>query len=490
MTKNTSTSGFISQQDFNGYVSFNFPQPQDWGLAGPVSVVVGGEYRKEISKSSSEADSRQIPIPNDPGITISPYFFAGSPSVRGQFDVSEAFAEASVPVLAGKRWANELTLDFASRVSDYSTAGTDKTWKMDAVYSPFAGLKFRGSDAYAVRAPNIGELFAPLVQGFQPVNDPCDVEFINQGTPFRKSNCQALENALLGPGVYTAGVSKTQQPTTILALTDGNPALSPEAARTLTFGTVMQPDFLSDFVFTADWYRVRIADAIAALSAQSIADQCVDLSTLVNPYCPAVTRNGGTAQIPGSLKKVVAQEINIAQLATDGIDFTATYHADLDDWFGDHSGTLDLHLLGNRLLKYTTTALKGQAPVNSINVIAGGADGGPNPYWQFNLDAVYSLDQWSIDYNVDWYDSVLNVSRQTFVSAPNYYAKKYIHAPAHDVHSVQVSYDLQPGWNVYVGVDNLYYQKPEPNFYNYGVPADPLGRFFYVGAKFDFDPGF
>src|SRR5262249_54008686 len=154
--------------------------------------------------------TRPVPVPGEPGVTQSLFFNSGGQPVEGQFTVSEAFGEVSIPVLAHQPYADELTFDFAGRVSDYSTAGTDETWKLSGIYAPIPDIKFRAADAYAVRAPNIGELFAPLVQGFEGINDPCDPAFITQGTAFRAANCQALENALLGPGVYTAGTTPVQ----------------------------------------------------------------------------------------------------------------------------------------------------------------------------------------------------------------------------------------------------------------------------------------
>jgi outer membrane receptor protein involved in Fe transport len=484
ITFNTTTNGFISQQDLNGYASFNFPQAKEIGMADAISVVLGGEWRQEVSKSASDPITRQMPVPGEPGTTASLFFDSGSPVVEGRFHVSEGFGEVNFPILADQPFAEELTVHAAGRVSDYSTAGTDKTWSIDGVYSPISGLKFRGTDAVAVRAPNIGELFAPLVQGFQGIDDPCDPEYINQGTGYRSANCQALENALLGPGVYTAGMTPVQQSVTLPTFIGGNTKLAPETARTLTLGTVIQPDFLPDFVFTADWYQVHISDAITSLSAQTIVDQCVDLSTINNPYCAAVTRNGNGTQLPGSVKQVIAQELNVSLFSTAGVDFTAAYHAELNDWFsGGDYGSLDVKLLGSRLLQYKTTELAGQAPVNGINTYSG-----PTPYWQLNLDLVWKLDAWTVDYNVDWYDSVLNDDRQTIDSQPNIFPAKYIHIPAHDNQSIQVAYDVAPGWDVYAGINNLWYQKPFADDYGEGEPESPLGRVFYAGLKVDDNP--
>jgi outer membrane receptor for ferrienterochelin and colicin len=475
MTQRTDVTGFLTEQVVNGFVGFDLPQVQDLGFDKPISVVLGGEWRREVSKAAPEA------------ITAVPNLFwdGGTLPVKGSFDVSEAFGEISIPVLADRPFAKELTFDFAGRVSDYSTAGSNQSWKLDVVYSPFAFLKLRGTDALAVRAPNIGELFAPNQQLYAFVDDPCDAHYIHQGTAFRAANCQAIENALLGPGNYTAGKTNVQTDSTTPNLIGGNPALSPETARTQTLGVVIQPDFLPDFTATVDWYRVNIADAIEAPDAQQVANECVDLSTIVNSYCATVTRTA-SGNFPGSIKEITTRQINVASYFTQGTDFSISYHANLDDWFTTHLGYLDFHLIGNHLDSISTVPLRGEAPVQSANYLYGGVDAGPTPYWSLNLDTVWTYNSWTVDYNVDWYDGVLNFDRQTVQSLPNVVASQYLHVPPHDVHSLQVGYDIHEGWNVYAGIDNLWYQKPSIG--NNGYPAEPLGRFFYGGVKVDIGP--
>jgi iron complex outermembrane receptor protein len=340
----------------------------------------------------------------------------------------------------------------------------------------------------AVRAPNIGELFAPSQLGYTYVDDPCDTRFIKQGTQYRAANCKTLLNNLLGPGGFNQVKNNLEPDQTIPAYTEGNPALQPETARTLTLGTVIQPDFLSDLVVTVDWYRINIANAITPPSTQDVADQCVDLSTLNNPFCKEITR-ATTGKFVGQISQITSQELNLASYFTQGEDFTVSYHANMDDWFGSHVGMLDLHLMGNHTDMISFVALPGEAAVNSMNLATGGADYGPTPYWHLNLDAVWTHDAWTLDYNVDWFNSVYNpylTERSQPVGQPNILAHQYLYAPAYDVHSIQLGYDIREGWNVYAGVNNLWYQKPSVG--NTGFPVDPLGRFFYAGVKIDINP--
>ncbi len=474
MTTNTHTLGVITQSVLNGYFSADVPAFEDWGFAHPLSLVVGGEYRKETSESTPDSLT-------EAGLV----WIGGQSPVSGSFDVGEAFAEASLPILEDRRFARELSIEGAVRQSHYSTAGDSTSWKIGGIYAPINGLKFRATDAVAVRAPNIGELFAPLEHGFAFVDDPCDKLYVFNGTPFRPINCTIIEHAL-GFAGYKAGQTATQTDQSTPSIVGGNTKLTPETARTLTAGVVLQPDRFPGLAVSIDWYNVSIANAIEAPSAQSVSDECVDLSSINNPFCAAVQRTS-SPPFPGSISLVTAQEINVAAFVTDGVDFGLSYHLDLADLFQKDAGTLDFHLIGSRLDRLQTTPLPGEAPQESANTFDGGVDGSVAPRWQANLDIVWDFDPLTIDYNIDWYNAVLAVDRQTWIAQPDIYAPQYLRIPPRFVQSIQLDYEAVKGWDVYFGIDNLFYQKPSIG--QNGLPAEPLGRFFYGGFKLDTDFG-
>lgn len=469
MTTDTHTKGMLTQHVVNGFVSAEVPAFQDWGFAKPLSVVLGGEYRRETSAATPDALTQAALV-----------WIGGALPVKGSFDVSEAFAEASLPIFEDSKYAKELSIEGAVRQSHYSTAGDSVSWKFGGVWSPQEGIKFRATNAVAVRAPNIGELFAPLQHGFAFVNDPCDKLYVFSGTAFRPINCALIQDAL---GLqYEAGKTSLQTDQSTASTIGGNIHLKPETARTITAGMVIQPRLIPDLVFSIDWYQVHIANAIEAPSAQSVSDECVDLSTIVNPFCDAVQRTA-TGNFPGSISQVTAQEINVASFATDGIDFSMTYHMELADVVKKDWGSLDFHLIGSRLDVLSTVPLPGEEGVESANTWDGGVDGSPAPRWQANLDIVWTWDPVTIDYNIDWYSRMYSIDRQTVESQPDVYAHQYLRIPDRFVQSVQVDYEFATGWDVYGGVDNLFYQKPSIG--QNGLPVEPLGRFFYVGIKAD-----
>jgi len=471
MTTDSHTYGVITQNVVNGFVSADVPAFENVGFAHPLSLVVGGEYRKETSKATPDAWTQ-----------LGYLWLSGASPVSGEFDVAEAFAEASLPILEDKPFAKELSIEGAARQSHYSTAGDSTSWKYGGVYSPIDGIKFRATDAVAVRAPNIGELFAPLEHGFAFVNDPCDSLYNHQGTAYRIPNCTAIWSAL---GLtYKPDDEDVNADQSIPNIVGGNTHLTPETARTLTAGMVVQPKFVRGLTFSVDFYNVTIANAIEAPSAQSVADECVDLSTINNPFCSAVVRTPNKP-VPGQITQVTAQQINVASFKTDGIDFSMTYHQDLADIFKKDVGSLDIHLIGSRLDVLSTTPLPGEKPIEYANTFDGGVDGGPAPRWQTNADFVWTWEPVTVDYNIDWYNAVFAWDRQTIASEPDVAARKYLHIPARFVQSIQVDFDIEQGWDVYAGIDNLFYQKPAIG--QNGLPVEPLGRFFYMGVKADLD---
>lgn len=470
----THTLGYITQHVVNGYVGGDFKQLQDWGLLqGPLSVVLGGEFRQEYSKSSI-----------DPNFDSTNLWAAVSNGVSGGFHVWEAFAEVSVPILKDQFLAKELTLDLAGRQSSYSTAGDNQTWKVSGIWQPFDFIRLRGSEAYAVRAPNIGELFAPVQLGFANVDDPCDRNFVNNGTQYRVANCQALEAGR--PGGYTPGVTNLATGTSTQSFTGGNTALSPETARTTTGGFVLTP--LDGLVVTADWYNVNITRAIEALDAQTIAEQCVDLPSIVgNPYCAAVTRYGFGGAFPGSIFSISAQQINVAASNTAGVDFSIAYGLRTADLFGDDYGNLHFKIIGNYLDKLRFIPLAGQPAVEGAGTVGGGADGGVAPKWSTNFDINWGYGSWLVDWNIDWTAAVYRSTLVANAAQPDLYANQYKRYPQRFQNDVQVSYLLDNGMSVYGGVNNLFYQKPAIGAAAY--PYDPLGRFFYLGFTADTDFG-
>ena len=104
------------------------------------------------------------------------------------------------------------------------------TWKGAGTWEPFDGLKFRGNYQRAVRAPNIGELFAPPNTGLTTVaTDPCRTTRHLCRAGHQREPSRGLPRAGRA-AVAPSGASTTRRPAQANATTAGSLALRPEKA--------------------------------------------------------------------------------------------------------------------------------------------------------------------------------------------------------------------------------------------------------------------
>lgn len=431
-----------------------------WG--GPIGFAVGGEYRKE--KSGSFPD----PV-NTTGLTFGNALF---PEV-GSYDVIEGFAELRIPIIQDRPGFYDLTANGAVRVSDYNTVGTTWTYQGGLVYSPVRDLRFRGTYARAVRAPNIGELFGPQNQDFRFIADPCAPDNIDNGSEFREANClQILQNAGLTAQQIADFTGATGS--SISGLTGGNPNLSEETATTITAGLIVQPRFIPGLTISADYYDVEIEDAVSTPTATTIARLCVDAPTIDNDFCPLITRNPGTNfGGPGLISGFVRQPLNVAFFQTKGVDFSARYRTSTEK-----AGDFSFSIVGNYLDTLVTTSVPGADPVEN----AGTQE---VPEWQVNFDFNWTLDNFNLNYGVNWFDKTLRFSRATIAGDPDIVAPEFIKFDDRFEHDIQLRWVTDDGFDFYAGVNNLFNQRPDVGATFYPVSA--VGRFFYAGVRISTD---
>ena len=152
---------------------------------GPVGIAFGYEHRDE--------DFEFLPSQDLAAGTIAG--FNGAPALAGGYTVAEWYVEAYLPILEGAEFAEILDMELAYRSADYSTAGSVESYKIAGSWAPVEELRFRVGFNTAVRAPNIGELFAPEGEGFPGAADPC-----SSNTPVADQT-DALRNLCIATGV-------------------------------------------------------------------------------------------------------------------------------------------------------------------------------------------------------------------------------------------------------------------------------------------------
>jgi outer membrane receptor protein involved in Fe transport len=331
------------QKVFEGFVSgdlgdFKLPWTSD-----PIGIAAGVETRNVGAGNFSDGSSQLQGEVLGTG--------APTPDRTGTLKLDEIFAEIMVPLVSDKTLLRDLTLEAGIRSTDFEVTGGNsqsfESYKFGGEWSPFEPVRFRFMRQRATRAPNINELFQPVVSGLQNLAvDPCGGAAINQG---QANTAGTISNLCLLTGVPFGAIGSLPQPSAgqINVRTGGNPALGPEEADTETIGFVLQP--LENLTISVDYYDIEINAAISQPTSSDVLTDCYSTARnpgfVFNAACAQVLRdpingtfNGATA--PG----VVLPLSNVGFYATDGYDLGATYRLGLDN-AGDLTFTLNANFV-------------------------------------------------------------------------------------------------------------------------------------------------
>jgi outer membrane receptor protein involved in Fe transport len=438
-----------------GDMGFLFDLP-----GGPIGYALGAEYRRESTRTVT-SQLQQIGA-FEGGLVV--------PPSGGRYDVKEVFAEANLPILSDVPFAQTLSVGGAVRYSDYSTIGNTFTYKADATYAPVRDLTFRGTYSQAVRAPNITELFEPLSGTFQFLDDPCDPTNIGEGTSFRQANCVAqLQAAGLTPQQIAtfSPATNAEQSTSQPGSTGGNPNLREETAKTWTAGIVLRPSFISGLTLSADWYNIKIEDAINTPTADDIFKNCVDAPSLDNPFCQLFTRSSTTGFINSFL--VTAQ--NVANFKTSGLDVIVNYRFEP---FAD-AGTFNLRLVGGYLRDLTFIPSEGASPDQDVNETFA-------PRYQGSFDLTWTKGPVTLNYGLAWQGKTRRFTTEQRRANPDISDPRYFFFKERWEHDIQLAYAVNEDFAFYGGINNFTDQKPAVAA-NFGYPVSAVGRYFYFGVR-------
>ncbi|MCB1670409.1 MAG: TonB-dependent receptor [Gammaproteobacteria bacterium] len=452
--KQTVVNAFVSG-DTTG-VGFELP-------GGPIDFVLGYEYRKE-----QVADTPDSLRSNPNGLT--PFDFV-RPS-GSSYDVNEVFGEVSAPIFQDLApLLQGLRLDGAYRYSDWSTIGQTTAYSLGLNWTLSDSLIIRGSHGESVRAPNLVELFEPDNQASFRPDDPCEAANLGFQTPNTVANCTAELTALgLDPTGFVSA-SPVGRP----GLRGGNPNLEEETSVTSTVGFVYTPQWAPGLVTAIDWWEIDMSQGVLYPSDDEIVERCYDQPSLNNQYCSLFSR-ATTGSLIGIIVDLEQRPVNVSTLYTSGVDFSASYPLDMNDF-----GTLTLALNGTWL-----DSLKTQPTVDPGQIEEVGLDdtllGEQAPEWVGNLSASWMRGPLSVTYRYRYQSELQRyrddeIARQPDIAYP-------IKISSLDVHDIQASYSFSSGWEGYIGVNNLTEQEPDPSYLN--LPVGPRGRVFYMGISADF----
>ena len=441
--------------------------------AGPLQVSVGAEWRSESSMDDF-----------DPLTNTARNGYVQLLDTSGSFNVKEVYGEAVVPVIHDTPFIHNLTLRGAARLSDYSTVGSFWAWNLGAEWSPVEDIRFRGVYAHAVRAPNIGELYAAAAAGIVTINDPC------QGVTLAQTSDVAL-NCRKDPGVVAninangSLVLTSSDTAGVGSITASNPNIQEETGKTLTLGAVVNPrsiNLLRNFTFTADYFDIKLENAINRLSASTVLNKCYVAG--LPEFCQFVTRRqqpSGAFSV-GSVEQVVRGLINSGGSFARGIDFTMSYS---DRLFG---GTASVNASWTHLLKQGVIPLTGDAYDNTMGEIGTPRDSG-------NLAVTWENDTFGVTINNEYvgkqmfdYENYQTGFKLADGSLPD---RKYFTVGSKIYTDMQVRFKTIDHFEFYVGVNNLFDVEAPPLWS--GTPNgsanaiwDIIGRRYYAGVRAKF----
>jgi outer membrane receptor protein involved in Fe transport len=466
---------------------------------GDMRFAVGADYRKN---GFDYRPDRGISTQNVNSVAIGLF---DTTATSGSISVKEAYVELLAPLLKGLPLIKSLELNAGYRLSDYDTAtGSVNTWKLTADWSVNDWIKFRGGRQVANRAPNVAELFSPAVftTVAWPDHDPCSnvtrAPYGNVATNPNRAKVQALCSALSGGFPIDNNFTGNQSVFFPLGrdLTQGNPDVGPEDAKTWTIGTVLRSPWdapaLRRLTLSADYYSVNIEGAIAPASTAFVYQQCFNAFGTnptydpTNDYCKRILR----LPTNGFWLATNAKYQNLGAIKTSGVDAQIDWSA-TTPFFGDMTGTVFANINANWLESYDVQNVAGSTTLHYVGAggTGSGVGAGSYPRWKFYTPVGYTAGPATLSLAWRHLPETRNIAVVTNPASTVLPTDKY------DVFDLSGRWSITSALSARFGVENVLDKQPPRvgmNLVNPGATTaagltdsgsyDVAGRRFYVGV--------
>ncbi|MGB5344884.1 MAG: TonB-dependent receptor, partial [Woeseia sp.] len=286
-------SGSITQEmlDFVGYTQRDFSEQTlrnfSFNIAGDLFEMPAGTagFAAGLEYRDQEGSFRPDPIA-ERGET------AGIPSgaTAGAFDVTEFYGELNLPLIsAGERYWE---VNLAARSSDYSTSGSEGTYKVSTLFQPVKEVSLRGSISTGFRAPGIGELFGGAAREDFTFLDPCADVLGQAGSANGGRDTAQPQNIIDNCATLGVPTNYIQNNPSLSAVSAGNKNLSAETSDAWTVGAVWSHEpsasWIEAITISLDYYQLEINDAISGRIPSDVLVACVQ--TLDPLFCDLTPR--------------------------------------------------------------------------------------------------------------------------------------------------------------------------------------------------------
>jgi outer membrane receptor protein involved in Fe transport len=423
-----------------------------------VGVALGYEFRR--------LSGEDIPDP----VTVAGETTGNKAEItQGSYNVHEAYAELSLPLVEKRLLLEALELTAAARASFYSSFGDTFNYKFGARWAPIQDFALRGTYSTAFRAPAVPELYLGNSDSFDSAVDPCGKN-VQPGSPLARS-CGAAANN---------GDDSSQQ----RARWGGNPQLDPETAKIFTLGLVVRPRVAKNLSLTFDYFNTDITKTIDRIGTDIILQGCYPGSAGVAPkYCDLITRDPQTQRI----SRVINLYNNVGRDKVDGLDMIG--QLDLTT----AAGSFNLLAAVTYLHRFDRTLADG-----TIVKGAGTADlDAAFPHFRFNAGVRWQLSGWSAALNTFFIGSYRECAdgSGTFQSgglcyAPDHAGERAISASSTWDAVLGYSFQSSAGRsNVLLGMTNIFDAKPPLSYTTSSVNLktyDQVGRQVYARVSHQF----
>jgi iron complex outermembrane receptor protein len=436
--------------------------------AGAIGMAAGLEHRT-VSGYDRPGQFEQSGMSTD---------LAGN-ATTGKYSVREAYLEINIPLLKGVPLAELLSVDIASRYSDYSSFGNTTNSKASFMWKPIKDLLTRGTYAQGFRAPTLNDTFGGGSQSFDTYLDACDSQWGEASrTSAVKARCTAAGVPATFRQVNQAGTAVpaggAQSPTPFMTGA-GNDSLTPETATTRTLGAVYSPSWMNGLSVALDWFDISVKNRISGITANQTINFCyVDGN---QSFCDKIKRD----PITGQIVNLSRGNANLGESQTKGLDMSVSYRLPRTG-FGQFNVRSETTYVKSYRTKSSTAAdwieFVGEYGLSRV---------------KSNLGIDWSLGNWSSTLGTRYFsginDRCWTVTPAVECSDPT---SKYSggtgvnHLSGRFYSDLSIGYKLP--WNAKLmgGVNNVFDKKPQLVYTQTTSSASsvdaerPLDRFFYV----------